>query len=149
MGPFRLACRASLSAETFIVEWRKRKWPDSRVNFNRHEGDRFWTIIVQLVIMNNLFPNHYLYDPIRFGSTIRNIWTIVYLTGEYHLHLLYPPSVWESSIDSSFYSSSFTTFNPYSRPRYHIHTSSWIFFGTETAWRQLRRPLRSTMFLTG
>ncbi len=42
---------------------------------------------------------------------------MVYLTSEYHLHLvqplLYPPSVWESSISSRFSSSSFITPTPF------------------------------------
>ncbi len=34
-------------------------------------GSRVRVINVELTIMKNLFPNHCLYDPIRFGSTIR------------------------------------------------------------------------------
>jgi hypothetical protein len=45
--------------------WRKRKWPDSSgmscVNCNRYKDDGVRSVNVQ--IMNNLFPIHYLYDP--------------------------------------------------------------------------------------
>ncbi len=50
--------------------------------------------------------------------------TMVYLTAEYHLHLLYPPSVREASISSSFSWSSLITPTPFNFHfiRYNKHT---------------------------
>jgi hypothetical protein len=51
---WRLTRTVSCCAEEVIINV---AW---RVNCNRHKGDRFWSINVQLAIMENLFPNHYL-----------------------------------------------------------------------------------------
>ncbi len=50
--------------------------------------------------------------PLR-QQILRDLLTKVYLTSEYHRHLLYPPSVWETSISSSLSSSSVITPTPF------------------------------------
>ena len=72
---------------------------------------------------------------------VRALLTIVYLTVEYHPSLLYPPSVWEDSISSSFSSSSFITPTPFtSFPTSFV--SSVIINTSVDGWRTRMGPGR-------